>query len=290
MLAIEAVLLVLLILLTKSGLMTRHPGIEDLIGLGFGALARGIAVVLFLRIADEYREVRLSRLAWQALAVNAGLLFFKGVASSRAIDAFVENYHSTPWRGFLNHVLGVPASIFLLLGLLGLSQAYRRTGLGSKLRGSDYVVLAISIALFGWVLIAHKNLEEGQSPWLINRILQPVDLFLIGVASIVSILLHRHAAGTSGGKLAQALRWLVIYGLMPGVLVLLIQVAVPAIQRTVVSFDAAPLGIAWRLLPWMMTIAAAIRAEMTAEAVAQIAKLKADRSAKVVHSEWSTGD
>ena len=287
LLAGETLLLVALIILAKSGLFARHSRLEELIGLGFGAVARGIAVTLFLGIADEYRKVRLSRLAWQALAINAGLLFIKGVVSSSVIDAFIENYHNTPWRGFLNHALGVPASVFLLLGLMGLLQSYRSAGLGAKLRGSDYVIMAVSLALFGWVLIVHKNLEEGQSPWLINRILQPLDLSLIGVASIVSVLLHRHAASISGGKLAEALRWLVIYGLMPGVLVLLVQFAVPAIQRTV-SFDASPLGTLWRLLPWMMTLAAAVRAEVTSDAVAQVTRLRHfNQRTKVVGSELS---
>src|SRR5258706_5685910 len=124
-LAGEAVLLVGLIILARTGLTARHAGLEELTGLGFGAVARGVALILFLGIANEYRRVRLSRMAWQALAINAGLLFFKGVASSRVMDTLIDNYHNTPLRGFLNHALGVPASIFLLLGLIGLLQSYR---------------------------------------------------------------------------------------------------------------------------------------------------------------------
>ena len=273
MLASEILLLAALIILAKVGLIYRHEYVERIVGLVFGALARGIALKLFLDIADEYRHVRLSRLAWQALAVNAGLIFLKGLASNALIDNWIMNYDHSPLRGFLNHALGVPASVFLVLGLAGLLQSYRRTRLATKLGGGDYGVIAISLALFGWLLVFHKSLEEGQSPWLINRILQPIDLSLIAVASIVSIVLYRYAASLSGGKLAEALRWLVIYGLLPGVMVLLVQVAVPAIQQTL-PFDSTPLDRLWALLPWAMTIAAAVRAEMTVAAVAHVAKLQ----------------
>jgi hypothetical protein len=56
MMASEALLLAGLIVLPMIGLITRQADIEDQIGLGFGALARGIAIVLFIRIADEYRR------------------------------------------------------------------------------------------------------------------------------------------------------------------------------------------------------------------------------------------
>ena len=71
MLASEILLLAGLIILAKVGLIYRHEYVERIVGLGYGAVARGIALKLFLDIADEYRNVRLSRLAWQALATRA---------------------------------------------------------------------------------------------------------------------------------------------------------------------------------------------------------------------------
>lgn len=268
----ETLLLATLIILAKFGVITSSRYVEDVVSLGFGALARAISVKLFLDIADEYRNVRLSRLAWQALAINAAMLFIRGVASSSLPNVVMENYHSSPLRGFLNYALEVPANIFLLLGLLGMLHAYRRTGLGPKLGKRHYAVIFTSLALFGWVLIAHKNLEEGQSPWLINRWLQPLDLALIGAASVVSIELHAYAASLNGGKLAEALRWLVIYGLLPGVVVLLVQLVVPAVQSRV-AFDGSPFLSLWALIPWAMAMAAVVRVQMTAETVAQVAKL-----------------
>jgi hypothetical protein len=153
--------------------------------------------------------VRLTRLAWQALAVHAALLYSRGLISSHIINTWIENYYNSPWRGFLNHLVGSLSSVFLLLGVVGILQGYRRAGLGPKLIARDYAVIMISVVLFGFVLSFRTNLEEGHPPWTINRILQPLDLCLVGAASIVSIVLYRYAENMSGDKMAEALRWLV---------------------------------------------------------------------------------
>jgi hypothetical protein len=273
MLAGEIFLRGWLIICVRAGLISRHGQFEMLVGLFFGLAAHVIAIRLYLGIADEYRNVRLSRLVWLAFAANSGLLLLRTLSSNAIVYALIEDYKRYPLRGFFNHIFSVPASIVLLLGLLGMLQSYRHAGLGTKLRGRDYALIAASVALFGWLLVFHKNLEEGQSPWAVNRVLQPVDLFLIAAGSIASIVLHRYTAVMQGGKMAVVLRWLVFYVLSAGVLVLLNQIVVPLIQRTVL-FDATPLLALWSFLPWLTALAAATRAEMTAEAVAQVATLK----------------
>ncbi|HKX29783.1 MAG TPA: hypothetical protein VJ302_18985 [Blastocatellia bacterium] len=262
-----------LIVCAKVGLIARQGYLELLIGLVFGAAARGMAVILFLRIADEYRSVRLTRLAWQALAVHAAIAYSRGIISSSLVNLLVENYYSSPLRGFLNHLLGSISSVFLLLGVIGILRGYRRAGLDPDLRARDYVVIAITVILFGGVLSFRAALDEGHSPWLINRILQPLDLCLIAAASIVSIVLYRYAASLSGGKMAEALGWLVIYGIGPGMLVLFLQVILPATAGAIL-FDLSPVGRLWTLLPWMLTLTAAVRAQITADVVAQMARLK----------------
>ena len=269
----EMLLLAGLITLAKLGLISRHAQLESLVGLAFGALARVIAIKLYSDIADEYLNVRWSRMVWLALATNSVMLLVRGGLSNDFVADWTGAYNHSPLRGFINHVFSVPATIFLLLGLLGMLQSYRHTGLGRRLQGRDYAVIATLLVLFGWLLIFHKNLEEGQSPWIINRILQPLDLTLIGAASIISIVLHRYTAVMQGGKMAIVLQWLVLYGALPGLLVLLIQVGVPIIHRTI-PFDATPLNHLWALLPWLTALSAATRAEMTAKAVAQVARLK----------------
>jgi hypothetical protein len=271
----EVLLLACLIILAKVGLISisRREQLVWLLALIFGLIARGIAFRLYVSVADEYRNARLSRLVWLAFALNAAVLFVRGLVCNDIVAGLTDNYYQSPLRGLLNHLFSVPASILLLSGLVGMLQSYRHAGLGTKLSRRDYVLIGISLALFGWLLIFHENLEEGHSPWIINRILQPVNLALLAAASVVSIVLHRYTAVMQGGKMAVVLRFLVLYGALTGFLVLMIQLVLPIIQRTV-SFDATPLTYLWALIPWLSTLAAATRAEMTSEVMARVAKLK----------------
>jgi hypothetical protein len=254
------------------GLVPKHSYLGDLVSLLVGALPRAIAFKLFLDIADEHRDVRLVRLAWQALALHAALRFVRGVVGSRSFNVLVQDSFPTPLEGFLKHGLGLSATLFLLLGLLGMLLSYRRAGLEPQ-RGRCYsAAIVISLALFGYVLLCHKSLEQGQSAWMINRLLQPLDLILGAAASVVSIILYRYVLSLDGGKLAQAVRWLVVYGLLSGGLVLLIQIVAPALRRAW-GFDAM-LGGLWALLPWVMTLAASVRAQMSVDAMEQIARLR----------------
>lgn len=273
--AVEVLLLAGLIIVAQVGLISisRREQLVWLLGLIFGLIARAIAFRLYVSVADEYRNARLSRLVWLAFALNAAVLFVRGLACNDIVAGLTDNYYHSPLRGLLNHLFSVPANILLLSGLVGMLQSYRHAGLGTKLSRRDYVLIGISLALFGWLLIFHENLEEGHSAWLFNRILQPVDLAFLAAASVVSIVLHRYTAVMQGGKMAVVLSFLVLYGALTGFLVLLIQVVVPIIQRTV-PFDEKPLTYLWALIPWLATLAAATRAEMTTEVMARVAKLK----------------
>ena len=271
----EVLLLGCLIILAKVGLISisRREQLVWPLALIFGLVARGIAFRLYVSVADEYRNARLSRLVWMAFALNAAVLFVRALVSNDIVAGLTDNYYHSPLRGLLNHLFSVPASILLLSGLVGMLQSYRHAGLGTKLSRRDYVLIGISLALFGWLLIFHENLEEGHSPWIINRILQPVNLALLAAASVVSIVLHRYTAVMQGGKMAVVLRFLVLYGALTGFLVLMIQLVLPIVQRTV-PFDEKPLTYLWALVPWLTTLAAATRAEMTSEVMARVAKLK----------------
>lgn len=273
MMAAEALLLAGLIIAPILGLAREHFYAEDLISLGFGVMARIVACNLFLYIASEYRNVRLSRLAWQALAVHSVLFLVRAVATTGAMNLFVRGYYRSPLRGFLNHGLGVPGYIFLVLGLVGLLHSYRSAGFRPPLGWRHCAVMTGAVLLFGGMLVFHQRLEQGHSPWMINRLLQPIELLFTAAASIISIVLHRYASTFSGGKLAEAIRWLVVYGLMSGALVLIMQVVVPAIQHTL-DLNFWPFMRLWAFVPWMMTLAAVVRAQMTLSAVAQVAELQ----------------
>jgi len=71
MLAGEIVLLAGLVILAKVGLISRHEQLEGKVGLALGLVAHVIAIMLYLGVANEYRNIRLSRLVWLAFAVNS---------------------------------------------------------------------------------------------------------------------------------------------------------------------------------------------------------------------------
>lgn len=78
------------------GLIPDSRNIGDAVSLTFGALPRIIACILFLVIADEHRDVRLVRLAWQALAAHSALRYLRGVFSSTLMDLVIRDLYASP--------------------------------------------------------------------------------------------------------------------------------------------------------------------------------------------------
>ena len=265
------------------GLIPDSRNIGDAVSLTFGALPRIIACILFLVIADEHRDVRLVRLAWQALAAHSALRYLRGVFSSSIMDFVIRDLYASPWHFLLKEGLGVAASLLLLLGLLGVLYSYRRAGLERKPGSRYWVAIVISLALFGWMVLSHQSLEAGQSEWIAVRLLQPLDLMLNAAAAITCIMMYRYAVSLEGGTLARVVRWLVVYVLLSGVLVLLLQVVVPDLQR---SWGLSlPLHSLWTLAPWFLTLAASVRAQMSCGARERLAmSQQSDRPQMAIQS------
>ena len=269
LLVITTLLLSGLAVAMSVGLVPDSRGLGDAVSLAFGAIPRVIACILFLVIADEHRDVRLVRLAWQALAAHSALRYLRGVLSSSAMDLMIRGLYTSPWHLLLKEGLGVAASLVLLLGLLGVLYSYRRAGLERKPGSRYWVAIVISLALFGWMLLSHQRLEAGQSEWIAVRLLQPLDLMLNAAAAITCIMMYRYAVSLEGGSLARVVRWLVAYVLLTGVLVMLLQVVVPALQRS--RGFSVPLHSLWTLAPWFLTLAASVRAQMSCGARERLA-------------------
>src|SRR5215216_5787055 len=104
MLACEVLLLAGLTVSAKLGLTPRMSLSEVVVGLSFGTTARLIAIKLYLNVANEYRDARLSRLVWLAFAFNSVLLVPRALVSNDIVAALTNNYYQTPLRGLLNHV------------------------------------------------------------------------------------------------------------------------------------------------------------------------------------------
>jgi hypothetical protein len=113
---------------------------------------------------------------------------------------------------------------------------------------------------------------------LISRILQPVGLVLLGVISAFGLVLHRYALQMGDGRLAAVMRWLMVYVLLRGGLVLLrgiLSPRLPVILDSPLDLDKWTFDVLWQVVQWTAAMAAACRVQLTARAAEQLKQLRA---------------
>jgi hypothetical protein len=244
-------------------------------------LAYGLALWLNLEIAAEYRQTRWLRLAWLALAGNAGVSIVRMVVESSLFNLIWPGYTRDPLWGLLQHLAIVPANAFLLFGLLAMWWAYHEVGLGFALEKRDYAAIAGILGLLVALMVFREGLSEARSPYAVSRWLQLIGLALLSFSAAASLATHRVAMQMGGGKLAVALRFLTVYTLLRGALVLLQvnqRMSVMEGQQTSDSYSIL-MNLCWQAVPWIATLAATYRAEMTIHAARE---LEQQRAAKAV--------
>jgi hypothetical protein len=240
-------------------------------------VACGAALLLNLEVASEYRHARWLRLAWLALAANAGLSMVRWMVESRLIDYFAPGYARGGMLGLLQHLVLIPGNLCFLAGVLAMWAAYHRVGLGFGLERRDWAAMAGVMVLTIGLLVFRENLTEAQSPYLVSRVLQRVGLGLLSLCLAVSLVLHRLAMQMGGGRLATALRWLVVFIALRATLVLL-----GALRREWLPAglpDRYLFELGWQIVPWTMALAASARAELTVRAARELAARRASRDA-----------
>jgi len=264
-----------------AGLTPRLWVTESAIKTGFLCLAYGLALSLNLEIAAEYRQTRWLRLAWVALAGNAGVSIVRMVVESSLFNLIWPGYTRGPLWGLLQHLAIVPANAFLLFGLLAMWWAYQEVGLGFAIEKRDYAAIAGILGLLVALMVFREGLSEARSPYAVSSWLQLIGLTLLSFSAAASLATHRVAMQMGGGKLAVALRFLTLYTLLRGALVLL-----QANQRLTLTEGQQASGsysvfmnLCWQSVPWIAALAAAYRAEMTIHAARE---LEQQRAAKAV--------
>ncbi len=266
-----------------AGLTPRLWVTESAIKTGFLCLAYGLALSLNLEIAAEYRQTRWLRLAWVALAGNAGVSIVRMVVESSLFNLIWPGYTRDPLWGLLQHLAIVPANAFLLFGLLAMWWAYREVGLGFALEKRDYAAIAGILGLLVALMVFREGLSEARSPYAVSRWLQLVGLTLLSFSAAASLATHRVSMQMGGGKLAVALRFLTLYTLLRGALVLL-----QASQRMTLTEGQQASGsysvfmnLCWQSVPWVAALAAAYHAEMTIHAARELEQQRAARATLV---------
>jgi hypothetical protein len=266
-----------------AGLTPRLWVTESAIKTGFLCLAYGLALALNLEIAAEYRQTRWLRLAWLALAANAGVSVVRIIIESSLFNLIWPGYTRDPLWGLLQHLAIVPANAFLLFGLLAMWWAYHEVGLGFALEKRDYAAIAGILGLLVALVVFREGLSEARSPYIVSRWLQLIGLTLLSFSAAASLATHRVSMQMGGGKLAVALRFLTLYTLLRGALVLL-----QASQRMTLTEGQQASGaysvfmnLCWQSVPWVAALAAAYHAEMTIHAARELEQQRAARATLV---------
>ncbi|HYW74902.1 MAG TPA: hypothetical protein VE961_28005 [Pyrinomonadaceae bacterium] len=261
--------------------LTGHMWVtESVIKTGFLCFAYALALALNLEIAAEYRQTRWLRVAWLALAGNAGVSIIRIVVESSLFNLVWPDYTHSPLWGLLQHLAIVPANAFLLFGLLAMWWAYHQVGLGFSLEKRDYAAIVGILLLLVSLIVFREGLSQALSPYALSRWLQLIGLALLSLSAAASLATHRMAMQMGGGKLAIALRLLTLYTLLRGVLVL-----VQAGQNMSLTDGQQASGaysvfmnLCWQAVPWVATLAAAYRAEMTVHAARELEQQRAARA------------
>jgi len=283
-LAGELFLLTALYLPAAFGWTPRFSLTEAVIMTVAGILAFGAALLLSLEVAAEFRQARWSHLAWTMLAANAAISLVKRSAGSPLLDFAVQGYRISPLRGLLDNLLVVPANLCLLIGLLAMWWGYQRLGLGFRIEWRDRAAMAGVAALFVMLLLFRGSLSQGQSPYLISRVLQPLGLGLLAVSSAFGVVLHRYAVRMGDGKLALVMRWLMFYVLLRGVLVLarsFFSPKLPLLLDSPLGLEDWAFDVLWQVVQWTAAMAAAYCAQLPVSAAEQLEQLRAARPSAV---------
>jgi hypothetical protein len=270
-------------LLWWAGLTPRLWVTESAIKTGFLCIAYGLALSLNLEIAAEYRQTRWLRLAWLALAGNAGVSIVRMVVESSLFNLIWPGYTRDPLWGLLQHLAIVPANAFLLFGLLAMWWAYHEVGLGFAIEKRDYAAIAGILGLLVALMVFREGLSEARSPYEVSRWLQLIGLTLLSFSAASSLATHRVAMQMGGGKLAVALRFLTLCTLLRGALVLLQasqRMTLTEGQQASDSYSVF-MNLCWQSVPWVAALAAAYRAEMTIHAARELEHQRAAKATLV---------
>lgn len=280
----EVLLLTALYLLSAGGRTPRFRMAEAIVMTISGLAAYGIALVLSLEIATEYRRSPWARAAWLLLASSAAISLLKRSAGTPLLDFVDSEYRTGPLRGLVDNLMVVPANLCLFAGLLALWWAIHRIGLGFSISRRDWAVMAGVAFLFLMLLVFREDLSQGRSPYMLSRILQPFGLGLLGLACAFCVVLHRYALQMGDGRLAAVMRWLMVYVLLRGALVLIRAVVTPTQPVALDSpsdLNEWAFELLWQVVHWAMAMAAACRAQLTVSAMAELRKLRSNKSAAV---------
>lgn len=284
---VHLALLLLLDLVLRFGLLPPMPLLITTISLLGRTIACVMALLLTLAIAREHEDTFWLYVAWQALSVHLIIALLRMFSQTSLLGLVLPGYSGGELRGLHDQILLVFSNLALLLCVVPMCWVYHRVGLGLTIKRRDYAWFIVMTAVLLGLSFVKEHLSLAGSSYAAARTLQQFNFIpLMGFAAI-SLLLHRQAQLMGGGRLALALRTLTVYAVLRCLVVL-----VGALRRaympnsdTAFSFAVQDfLLLSGNLIPWLVTLAATYRAELTAIAACKLAERRAVNKMYLPHS------
>lgn len=228
-----------------------------------------LACVLCLRIATEYRQESWMRFAWIAMAMNAGVSAVRHICDTPVWDALFPGYRIGWLLPVLREVFAAIALLFLAAGIWTMAVALLRMRLGFSLKRQDLAAIVGVFAILLLVIYFRNDLSEAGPIHPAASRLQLFSQALFTVVGAGAIVLLRLGKQMGGGRLAEAMGWIIAHIVVRALLVL-----AAAIQVHVAAGSALALAemLAYQCTPWMFAIAAACRYQLKFTASRQAAR------------------
>ena len=150
--------------------------------------AYALALPVCWAIQKEYRHSRWFRFAWLALGMSASLSFLRHSLDTGLPALWWTGLTDRAIAGFARHLIVVPGTLALLLGLLTMWLCVRRTGLGFDVLGRDLAAISVLLAVLAGTWYYRERLSQAASPLSAARQIQHAHILLLFCCSAMSIL------------------------------------------------------------------------------------------------------
>lgn len=209
------------------------------------------------------------RFAWIAMAMNAGVSAIRHFCDNSVWETLFPGYTAGWVQPVLREVLAAMALLFLAAGIWTMAVGLLRMRLGFSLKRKDLAAIAGVFAILLLVLYFRNDLSEARPIHPIASRLQLFSQMLFTIVGAGAIVLFRLGKQMGGGRLAEAMGWLIAHIVVRALLVLL-----GAIQAhlAVPSFIGSVELLAFQSTPWMFAIAAACRYQLKFDASREAAR------------------
>lgn len=276
-----------LVLLEQFHVISPMPILSEALSVAGRTLACVLALLLTLAIAKEHEDTFWLHIAWQSLSAHLVIALLRIYSQTPLLGLLLPEYSSSELPGLHDQILLVFSNLSLLGCVLPMCWVYHRVGLGLTVERRDYVWFAVMASVLLGLSFVKEHLSLAGSIYPAARYLQQFNFIPLMGFAVISLLLHHQAQLMGGGRLALALRTLTVYAVFRCLIVLVTAVQRGYWQNSDFTFSLAVQGflqLSGNAIPWLVTLAAVYRAEMTVIAARKLNEQRAVHEAYLPHS------